>query len=157
MENQANISAEWPLDESRLIAAFKVNDISIDHHRVENPYYQIGLGGFLLDSMGGVLFADVQMSADDGDNDKVAQMKMLYTLGSIHWLECDTFSYGDRTIHIYNPLTKLVPAEHFSSIDSYFPIKILSNQEPDYRNGEFYFAGDIFIKGKGRFHGFRRP
>jgi hypothetical protein len=102
--------------------------------------------------MGGVLFSTIQLGADIGDTISVDIYRERYAINSIHWLECDTFSYGDSTISIYNPMSKLVTQTHYDSINDFFPIKIQSDNQSEQKSKIIYWGG-LYVEGKGHFHG----
>lgn len=145
----------WPLDGICLNTIIKVHDFDAYHHAGDNPYYQISVGGFIMvDCMGDILFTEIQMSAEDGDTDEVSRLQELFTPGSLHYVKSEHFFYGDRSIDIQNPETKLVAHSDYEAINSFFPVKVASGRDP--APGEFYYAGDIFVEGRGNFRGFMR-
>jgi hypothetical protein len=93
--NIEELENDWPLEETKITVFFKVNDIFVYHHQGETPYYQIAVGGFILDSMGGVLFGDIQLSAADGDITSKNELEKLYAPGVIHLLESNNFAFSD--------------------------------------------------------------
>lgn len=153
-DKQIRTLARWPLDTICLNTIFKVHDFSVSHNKGDTPHYQIDVGGFVMVDCGGaILFGDIQLSAEDGDTEKVGRMRAQFTPGSLHHVKAKAFYYCDKTIQIFNPEAKPVSSNEYESINSFFPVKVSEGREP--AAGEFYYAGEIFIEGRGDFKGFK--
>ena len=145
----------WPLEGIKTTTILKVDHFAVDHHKGENPYIQFSIGGFvLIDCSGAVLFTDIQLSADDGDTEEVERLRKLLSPNSLHWIESTAFYFSDRTVSFYNPMLSPIGSNTSDIINEFFPVPLAEERDPG--DGEFYYAGRIFVEGKGKFMGFKR-
>lgn len=145
----------WPLEEIKITTILKVDHFEVYHHKGENPYIQITIGGFvMIDCLGGVLFTDIQLSANYGDTEEVERLRKLLYPNSLHWIESACFDFVDRSVFFHSPIFRPVASNDYDAINAFFPIPVAEGRDPG--EGEFYYAGTIFVEGKGKFMGFKR-
>jgi hypothetical protein len=140
---------EFVLSRSRFTSVFRVNDLSSHWY---GDGYEIHIGGFVLDALGGVLFSEILCGART--EEELLMLRNTYRPYTLHWLEAETFVFADRTIDFLHPKTTCVEEEKREEIAAFFPVFLRHGGEPDRRKGEFLYAGKIFREGRGSFHGF---
>ena len=142
------MSAEvWPLEGIRLKTIIKITACDVYHHEDENPYYQISIDGFILSSYGDVMLANVQINVEEEHSANVNGIVEAYMPDSIHWLECSTFCIIRGEYHFYEPSMKVVDATLETEINEFYPILVSREREAD--EGEFWYAGTVYVPGKG--------
>jgi len=119
------------LDKIKLFTVMKISTCHVYYIEGENPYTQISINGFALDGFGDVVCTNIEDSAEYGDDKKVKELVSLYTLGSLHWIESNAFSFNEDDLYLYNP-TKTLPvaAEDIAEIESLFLLESAANNEP---------------------------
>lgn len=138
----------WPLDGIKIVTILKVAKFWVYHHTVNQPYYQMWIDGFVLDSFGEVALAKLNLNADDSEAERVAKLEKLYFDGSLHWLESGNFMFNHLDMNFYNSETKPVASHEYAAINIFFPVQVSSDKENE--NGVFSFAGEYFKQGRGQ-------
>jgi len=120
-----------PLDRINMVTIIKITDCNwYSHSEGDNPYIQISINGLVLCGTGDVLSANIQDSAEYGDYEKVNELLILYTPGSLHWIESHRFCFMNEDIFLYHPTnTHKVIAEDVEEINKLFLRKLPSDCE----------------------------
>ncbi len=142
---------------NKFITTFKINNRSVCYNRGDSPHYQLEVDGFILDSLGGVLFAEVYW-ATHGDSSKdceeLEMLKEVYRPGTILRIISNTFEFKLGAIRFYYPVTEPLSKDEYKELAPFFPMEIRSGIVPEEAPaGSFYYAGSAFVEGKGLFLG----
>ena len=121
-----------PFDRIHLATAIKITDFDwYSHSEGDNPYFQISINGLVLTGTGDALHANIQDSAEYGNYEKVNELMILYTPGSLHWVESHAFHFMEEDIFFYHPTnTHPVATEDVEEINRFFLRKFHSDREP---------------------------
>jgi hypothetical protein len=85
----------------------------------------------MLDGTGDALHANIQDSAGYGDYGKVNELVKIYTPGSLHWIESNSFHFMEGEVLFYSMINIYpVVAEDVEEINKFFLRKIPSDCEP---------------------------
>ena len=111
-----------PFDRIHLATVIKVTDCNwYSHSEGDNPYIQISINGLMLDGTGDALHANIQDSAGYGDYGKVNELVKIYTSGSLHWIESNSFHFIEGEVLFYSMINIYpVVAEDVEEINKFF-------------------------------------
>lgn len=137
----------WPLEGICLKTIIKITACNVFHNGGGIPHYQISIDGFILSSFGDVMIANVQINVEEVDAADVNGIVETYLPESIHWLESSDFGITNGEYHVYSPSTRVLDEALSTAINGFFPVPVSHNR--DAQQGEFLYAGVVYIPGKG--------
>lgn len=97
-----------PLEHIKLVTIIKIAGCDVCYHEGENPYTQISISGLVLDGFGDVVQANIEDSAEYGDDKRVRELVSIYAPGSLHLIESQIFHFSGDEICFYG-LNKILP------------------------------------------------
>jgi len=111
-----------PFDRIHLATVIKVTDCNwYSHSEGDNPYIQISINGLMLDGTGDALHANIQASAGYGDYGMVNELVKIYTPGSLHWIESNSFHFMEGEVLFYSMINIYpVVVEDVEEINKFF-------------------------------------
>jgi len=133
LENEIEDQDQWPLEGIRVATVIKVDRCEVYHHTNENPYYQISVGGFVLDSFGDAVLANIEFNVDEGDTEAVSRFEKNYAIGSLHWIDTAKFGLLGGAFQFYSPNTTPITREKYEAINYFFSSRIERDQQPEVR------------------------